>query len=251
MNTPVRIAPVRIAMWSGPRNISTAMMRSFENRGDAAVSDEPFYAAYLAGTGIDHPMREESMASQPQDWRVVAESLAGPVPGGKRIWYQKHMTHHMLPDFGLDWCASCRNAFLIRDPVAVLASYTQKRPDVALADLGFERQWELFEREADRLGAAPPVIDADDVLANPRGMLSALCAALDIPFSEKMLAWPAGRRATDGIWGAVWYAAVERSTGFAPPRAEAPPTLAERLKPLAEAGQCYYARLAAHRLSVS
>jgi len=243
--------PIRIAMWSGPRNISTAMMRSFENRDDTAVSDEPFYAAYLAQTGIDHPMREESMASQPQDWRVVANSLLGPVPGARPIWYQKHMTHHMLPGFGLDWCASCRNAFLIRDPVAVLASYTQKRPDVALADLGFERQWELFEREADRLGHAPAVIDADDVLANPRGMLTALCAALGIPFSESMLRWPPGRRDTDGVWGAVWYAAVERSTGFAPPRQGAAVTLDERFKSLAEAGHAYYARLAAHRLSVS
>jgi hypothetical protein len=241
--------PIRIAMWSGPRNISTAMMRSFENRGDTAVSDEPFYAAYLAKSGADHPMREESLASQPQDWREVAETLTGPVPGGKPVWYQKHMTHHMLPGFGLDWSASCRNAFLIRDPDAVLASYIQKRPDVALADLGFERQWELFEREVDRLGHAPPVIDAADVLADPRGTLAALCAALEIPFTDKMLGWPPGRRATDGVWAPVWYGAVERSTGFARPRTEAPAPLPDRLRPLADAGRRIYERLQSHRLT--
>ena len=241
--------PIRIAMWSGPRNISTAMMRSFEARGDCAVSDEPFYAAYLATSGIDHPMREETLAAMPTDWRAVAESLVGPVPCGRPIWYQKHMTHHMLPGFGRDWAKHCRNAFLIRDPAAVLASYTQKRPEVALEDLGFVQQWELFEAEAERLGHAPPVIDAADVLANPRATLSALCAALDIPFTEKMLAWPSGRRATDGVWAPVWYGAVERSTGFAAPPSAPPAPPGEAFKALADAGLIYYERLARHRLA--
>lgn len=212
---------IRIAMWSGPRNISTAMMRSFENRPDTTVSDEPFYAAYLAATGIDHPLRAESLASQPNDWQDVVKDITGPAPGDAPIWYQKHMTHHMLPEFGRDWAHGFRNAFLIRAPEFVLASYVKKRADVALADIGFVQQREIFEREADRLGHAPPVIEGSDILANPRGMLSALCAALEIPFSEKMLAWPAGRRATDGAWAPAWYDAVERSTGFgAPPREE-------------------------------
>jgi hypothetical protein len=151
--------PVRIAMWSGPRNISTAMMRSFENRDDTAVIDEPFYAAYLAATGVDHPMRQEVLASQPNDWREVVEGVLGDAPDNKPLFYQKHMTHHMLPEFGRDWIAQCRNAFLIRAPEEVLASYTQKRADVTLADIGFMQQRELFEREADRLGRAPPVIE--------------------------------------------------------------------------------------------
>ena len=231
-------------MWSGPRNISTAMMRSFENRDDTAVSDEPFYAAYLARSGIDHPMREESLASQPQDWRVVAETLIGPVPGGAPIWYQKHMTHHMLPGFGLDWAAACRNAFLIRDPDAVLASYIQKRPDVALADLGFERQWELFEREADRLGHAPPVIEAADVLADPqRHAYRAVCGAGHSVFGED--AGLAGRQARDR-WrvgaGLVWRPS-KRSTGFAGPALTDARPAAGRLKPLADAGRRIYERL--------
>jgi hypothetical protein len=247
----VRIAPVRIAMWSGPRNISTAMMRSFENRTDTAVVDEPFYAAYLAATRLYHPMREEVLAAQPTDWRVVAESLTGPVPGGRSVFYQKHMTHHMLPDFGLDWLARCRSAFLIRPPEQVLASYTVKRAEVTLEDIGLVRQAELFDREADRLGAAPPVIEGADVLANPRAVLSALCEALGVPFSDQMLAWPAGRRPTDGVWAPAWYDAVERSTGFEAPRRVA--TMADLdgpIRKIAEAARPYYDRLARHRLVI-
>lgn len=240
---------VRVAMWSGPRNISTAMMRAFENRPDTAVSDEPFYAAYLAATGLDHPMRAEVLASQPTDWREVAETMAGAAPGGARIWYQKHMTHHMLPGFGLDWAGACRNAFLIRTPEAVLASYTVKRGEVTLDDIGFVQQRALFEREADRLGAAPPVIEGRDVLADPRGTLGKLCAALDLPFDEAMLAWPAGRRDSDGVWAPAWYDAVEASTGFGPPRAEAGPNdLSDDLRRIAQAARPHYERLVAFKL---
>jgi hypothetical protein len=241
---------VRIAMWSGPRNISTAMMRAFENRPDTVVLDEPFYAAYLAETGLDHPMRGEVLASQPTDWRRVAEHLVGPCETS--VFYQKHMCHHMLPGFGLDWTNACVNGFLIRPPEQVLASYTAKRAEVTLEDIGFLRQAELFDRIADHLGRAPPVVEGADVLADPRGTLSALCDALGIAFSEAMLSWPAGRRASDGVWAPAWYDAVERSTGFAPPG----PTVAfddlpDALKAIAEAARPYYERLAAHRLRPS
>jgi len=241
--------PVRIAMWSGPRNISTAMMRAFENRPDTAVIDEPFYAAYLAATGLDHPMREEVLMAQPTEWRDVVRTLTGPAPGGRAVFYQKHMTHHMLADIGRDWIGACRSAFLIRPPEAVLASYAAKRDGVELADIGFVQQAELFEREADQRGAAPPVIEAGDVLADPRGMLAALCTALDIPFRAQMLSWPAGRRATDGVWAPAWYDAVERSTGFGPPRTEASfDDLPDRLKPIADQARPAYQRLAALKL---
>jgi hypothetical protein len=210
---------LRIAMWSGPRNISTAMMRAWENRGDTAVIDEPFYAHYLQATGVDHPGREEVLASQGTDAAAVAAMLTGPIPGGKPIWYQKHMTQHMLPVMLLDWIDHVTNCFLIRAPEQVVASFTIQRPDAAAWELGFEQQARLFDHVCDKLGHAPPVIDATDVLKDPRATLGALCGKLGIPFSERMLHWPPGPRASDGVWAPHWYSAVERSTGFAPYRA--------------------------------
>jgi Sulfotransferase domain len=244
-----RHPPVRIAMWSGPRNISTAMMRAFENRGDCAVSDEPFYAAYLVATGLWHPMREDVVAAQPTDPRAVAEALVGPIPAGKPIWYQKHMTHHMVAGFGRDWIGACVNAFLIRAPEAVLASYARKRESFSLEEIGLPAQVDLFARAADRLGRAAPVLEGRDVLADPEGMLRALCRACGIAFDAAMLAWPAGRRPSDGVWAPVWYEAVERSTGFAPPRQEAGfEHLPDALKRIAEAARPLYESLARHRL---
>lgn len=242
--------PVRIAMWSGPRNISTAMMRSFENRPDTAVSDEPFYAAYLARTGLDHPMRDEVLASQPQDWAEVAADLLAAVPQGRAIWYQKHMSHHMLEGFGLDWSLQCRNGFLIRDPAAVLASYTVKRAEVSLVEIGIVQQRELFDRVCDRLGHAPPVVEGAQVLASPRAALTALCQALGIDFSDAMLAWPAGRRDTDGVWAPAWYDAVERSTGFEPPSDRPPPQLSDDLARIADEARPHFEVLSKYKLKV-
>jgi Sulfotransferase domain len=241
-------AGTRIAMWSGPRNISTAMMRSFEARGDTAVTDEPFYAAYLHRTGIDHPLRDEVIASQSIDPRDVAAALAGPVPGGKPIWYQKHMTLHLLEGFDRGWMSQALNAFLIRDPPAVLASYASKRTHVTLADLGFIQQREFFEREAERLGAPPPVVDADDIVANPARTLERLCRALGIMFTRSMLGWPRGPRATDGVWAPAWYQSVERSTGFETGGHKSAILLPPPLQRLADAAQPHYEALKAHCL---
>lgn len=240
----------RIAMWSGPRNISTAMMRSFGARSDTIVVDEPFYAAYLASTGLDHPMRDEVLSSQPQDWREVVTRLFAPLPAGRTVHYQKHMTHHMLPEFGRAWVSQCQHAFLIRSPAAVLASYVQKRAEVSLLDIGLPQQVEIFEQVSAQLGRPAPVIDGDDVLTNPRAVLSQLCAALGIGFDEAMLHWRAGRRDTDGVWATAWYDAVERSTGFAAPAegAQRAPLLSDALRALAERAQPYYETLARYRI---
>jgi hypothetical protein len=240
-------------MWSGPRNVSTAMMRAFGARADCAVSDEPFYAAYLAATGLDHPMREAVIAAQPTDWRDVVSAMLGPAPGGKAVWYQKHMTHHMLPDFGRDWIDGVSNAFLIRAPEAALASYVRKRPGpLGLDEIGLPAQVELFERAADRLGRAPPVVDGRDLQADPRRALGALCAALGLAFDAAMLAWPPGRRDSDGVWAPAWYAEVEKSTAFAPPAAEPGfDDLPDSLKAIAEAARPLYERLARHKLAAA
>ncbi len=236
--------PIRIAMWSGPRNISTALMRSFESRPDTEVIDEPFYAAYLHATGVIHPMRDEVLKSQPTDWREVVKTLLEPCPNGAPIFYQKHMTQHMLPQVGTDWMTSCRNAFLIRRPDEIVASYREKRGEVILDDIGIVRQAELFDREADRLGHAPPVVEGADITAAPRETLSALCAAIGIPFSEAMLSWNQGRRASDGVWAPAWYDQVERSTGFAQKPKAAAPTLDADNRRIADAAFPYYERLA-------
>jgi hypothetical protein len=240
---------VRIAMWSGPRNISTAMMRAFENRGDCAVVDEPFYAHYLAHTQLDHPGRDEIVAAGETDWRRVATALVGPLPGGKTVFYQKHMTHHMLPQIGHDWFDALTHVFLIRDPRQVLASYIRSRPhaDVSATDIGVPQQAALYDEIAARCGNPPPVIDADAFLKNPEIHLRALCTLLQIPYSDRMLRWPAGARASDGIWAPYWYDAVRKSTGFEPWR-ESNPTVPEAHRSTIEICLPAYASLFARRL---
>ena len=236
-------------MWSGPRNLSTALMRAWESRPDTAVVDEPLYAVYLAATGLDHPGRADVLAAQPTDWRTVAKTLAGPAPGGAPVWYQKHMAHHLLPSVERGWLddPSFRHAFLIRDPASVVVSLDRVTPDPSLDDTGFPQQVELFERARQR-GGVPPVVDTADLLRDPQGVLRALCAALSLPFDPAMLAWPPGPRATDGVWAPHWYDAVWASTGFAPPRT-ATPDVPARLAPVVHAAAPLYRHLAAHALS--
>jgi Sulfotransferase domain len=239
---------VRIAMWSGPRNLSTALLRSWGNRDDTAVVDEPLYAHYLRRTGIDHPARDAVLRAQDDDWRRVTSWLAGPAPDGRSIWYQKHMTHHITDEVGLDWLDGLRSAFLIREPAQVIASYAEVRSAPTLDDLGLPQQWRLFTHVRERTGTAPPVVDAADLLRDPPGVLRALCAALGVDFSDRMLSWPPGPRDSDGVWAPHWYGAVERSTGFAPYRLREV-TVAPHLAPLlATAGEIYQ-RMAEHRLA--
>lgn len=240
-------APVRIAMWSGPRNISTAMMRAWGNRADTIVVDEPFYACYLARTGADHPGAAEVIAAGETDWQKVVERMTGDVAGGKRIFYQKQMTHHLLPEMDRDWLSSLTNCFLIRDPSEVIASYLKKNHDPTSADLGFKQQAEIFDWVRAHSGEVPPVIDAHDVLETPESTLRLLCEAVDVAFSERMLSWPSGPRETDGVWAKYWYAEVEHSTGFQPyqRRGKAVP---ETLRAVCNECLKAYERLHKHRL---
>lgn len=210
---------MNIAMWSGPRNLSTAMMYSFGARADCAVVDEPFYGAYLRATGADHPMGEAIKASMPMDGPAVAEYLSSPKL--EPHFYQKHMTHHMVDGIPLDWMAEVRNVFLIRHPARVIASYAKKREAPTLRDIGFEDQLRLF-RYVQNLGQQPIVIDATDIRAAPEVMLRKLCSEIDLAWDDAMLSWPAGGNAADGVWAAHWYGAVHQSTGFADPEGEIP-----------------------------
>ncbi len=237
---------MKIAMWSGPRNLSTAMMYAFGNRQDCAVVDEPFYAAYLAKTGLDHPMRAEILTAQPQDPELVAQALAGPNPDGKEHYYQKHMTQHMIEGVPRDWMQDVVNVFLIRHPARVVASYAAKRENPTLDDIGFRQQDELFHEVRD-LGGETVVIDSHDIRDNPRDMLEKLCDSIGLPFSELMLSWPAGGHKDDGVWAKHWYAAVWNSTGFA--GAEGPlPLLEGEMADLVDRAMPFYSDLQAHAL---
>ncbi|MBA4016096.1 MAG: sulfotransferase family protein [Pirellula sp.] len=216
---------LRIAMWSGPRNISTAMMRAWENRPDTRVCDEPFYAYYLAQTGAPHPMAAEIIAAGPTDWREVVRRMteddaAESNGAGRAIFYQKQMTHHQLPDVGREWLDLVTNCFLIRSPDEVLRSYLKKNYEPTALDLGFPQQAEIYDYVKARTGRTPIVIDARDVLERPRETLGLLCDALGVPMREEMLSWPTGYRPTDGIWAPHWYGEVVNTTGFGKPRNE-------------------------------
>ena len=229
----------RIAMWSGPRNVSTALMRAWENRSDAVVRDEPLYAHYLAETGKPHPGAAEIVRRGECDAGRVAASLTAPLAPGIRIEYQKQMAHHLLPTVPLDWMDSVRHAFLIRDPREMVPSLLAVTPDADLDDTGLPQQVAL-RRARRAVGEPAPVLDARDLLCNPRALLTALCENLKVPFDPAMLTWPPGPRDSDGPWAPHWYANVERSTGFRapPPPPVEPPAigrdLIERCRPLYE-----------------
>ncbi len=206
----------RIAMWSGPRNISTALMRSFENRADTIVVDEPLYSHYLNFTGIEHPGAEEVKRAHTGHWRAVVDGLLGPLPDGVSVFYQKHMSHHLVDDVERSWISELENVFLIREPEEMLTSLIKVLPNPTLPETGLIQQLELFRALQQEFGRAPLVIDSQDVLEDPAGILGALCEELGLVFSESMLHWPAGPRATDGVWAKHWYSSVEKSTGFAP-----------------------------------
>lgn len=235
-------------MWSGPRNISTAMMRAWGNRSDTFVCDEPFYAYYLQKTGLEHPGADEVIAVGETDWRKVITQLIGDVPGGKRIFYQKQMTHHLLPEIDRDWLGRVTNCFLIRDPAEVIVSYIKKNNDPTLEDIGFVQQADIFDWVRDHTGSSPPVIDAHDVLENPEKILRLLCEAIGVAFADAMLSWPPGLRETDGIWAKHWYNEVATSTGFRAPSDRTVASVPERLKNIHDRSRECYQRLYHHRL---
>ena len=223
-------------------------MRSWGNRDDTLVVDEPFYAHYLDCTGLDHPGRDEVLAAHERDWRRVVTSLLAPVPEGVAILYQKQMSHHLLPHMGREWLGSMTHAFLIRDPTPMLASLGGKLGEFDLLATGLPQQVEIFDYVVRNTGRIPPVVDAADLLAAPEPMLRALCAALEVEFSPRMLSWPPGPRATDGVWAKHWYERVERSTGFESQATGEPAVLAGRMAGIEQECRPLYSKLREHRL---
>jgi hypothetical protein len=239
---------INIAMWSGPRNISTAMMYSFAARLDCEVWDEPFYAFALNARGNDHPLRMEIISRYETRYEKIVDRCLAPPRSGRTVFYQKHMTHHMLPGFDRSWILKIANAFLIRDPLRVLSSYARKWEEVSLRDIGILEQWEIFKMVADLQGSPPAVVDAEDVLNDPRSTLRLLCETLNIRFSEAMLSWPPGPKPYDGLWGRHWYNAVHASTGFERPVAGATGPLPTVLQKIADQATPIYERLYVYRL---
>ena len=236
-------------MWSGPRNLSTAMMVSFAQRQDCFVVDEPFYAAYLQATGLKHPLYQEIIADGSVDDNAVADYCIGPVPNNREVFYQKHMTHHMIPEFDREWMAKVTNVFLIRDPLRVIASYNIKRENPNLADIGVVEQLEIFDRVCDMTGELPVVIDSADILANPELMLRKLCTSLGLAFDPKMLSWMAGPKSFDGVWAKHWYGSVWESTGFGQP-STTPAEIPLSLNDLADEALEHFNKIKAHALTL-
>lgn len=230
---------MRIAMWSGPRNLSTAMMYAFGARPDFTVMDEPFYAPYLATSGSVHPMTDEIINAHETNPERVARMCASE---GSPHLYMKHMPHHMLDGFPMDWAKDCINVHLIRHPARVIASYVAKREAPTLSDIGYIQQAKLFAK----LGGV--VIDSHDIRAQPDRMMRVLCDAIGVEFDPAMLHWPAGPNSEDGIWAKHWYGAVHSSTGFA--GAEGPlPVVPDALQPVLDAALPHYLVLHRQRLS--
>jgi hypothetical protein len=242
-----QINPVRIAMWSGPRNISTAMMRAWGNRSDCSVWDEPLYGHYLSKTGIPHPGAKEIIAAQGSDWRSIVDQCVGDPPDQKQVFYQKHMTLHLLPEIDREWLSCLANCFLIREPEPVIASYAAVRKDVSLDDIGFVQQAELFDYVARISGEIPLVIDSREFLLDPESMLRSICNRLNLEFETRMLSWATGPRDSDGAWGKYWYDSVWNSSGFAPYH-EKPLALGVKQQEIAEKARPYYEQLYRHRL---
>jgi hypothetical protein len=238
---------LRIAMWSGPRNISTALMRSWGSRPDTFVTDEPLYSHYLAVSGADHPVRAEILERQESDWEKVVAWLTGEVPEGRPVWYQKHMSHHLTAEMDRRWIGGLTNCFLIREPREMITSYIKIVPEPTPRDLGLPQQVELFESIREMGDGTPPVIDSRDVLEDPERLLRLLCDAVGVDFTPAMLRWAPGLRDTDGVWAPHWYGSVARTTTFGPYRPKDEEVPAELAGVLRECDE-YYHLLHSHRL---
>ena len=248
-NEVTSVDSTRVAMWSGPRNISTALMYSFENRSDCYATDEPLYASFLVNSGTPHPGAKEVIENNESEVGKIIKTLTGPIPDKKQIWYQKHMCHHLPPDSDISWIDNFKNCFLIRDPREVLLSLSKITESIDLLSTGLPQQLTIFKHVIKSSGKIPPVIDSADVLEDPESILSVLCESIGIPFSKRMLSWKPGPRNCDGLWGKYWYDSVWKSSGFSPPTPK-DGELSEHLHSVLEESTMIYQELREMRIRV-
>jgi hypothetical protein len=238
------VATIRINVWSGPRNVSTALMYAFRQRADTRVIDEPLYAHYLATTSAraEHPMTDAILASMSADAGVVADTvICG--PSDRPVLFFKQMAHHLVPDVPSRVLTECVNVLLIRDPVEVLKSVVRQLPKPSMRDIGIGRQLTLL-RELRAMGQDPPVLDAKRLQNEPQRVLTRLCEQVGIPWDTAMLSWPAGPKPEDGVWAPAWYANAHATTGFLPHRAKTEPLPGQVAALAAEATAIYRELLA-------
>lgn len=235
-------------MWSGPRNISTALMRSFASRTDTFITDEPFYGYYLHKTCKNHPIKNEIINKMSTNYNSIRKFLLGSIPNNKKIWYQKHMAQHILTNNNIEWTKHIMNIFLIRNPRDVVLSYIKKNKLNDIYQLGLPQQLKLFNFINNNKCL---VIDSDDILKNPKKMLSQLCEQINIPFNQKMLSWKSGLHETDGIWAKYWYDDVMHTTGFEKKlknNAQCPP---KEYVSIIKKSMVFYNKLYKHRMRLS
>ena len=202
-----------ISMWSGPRNLSTALMRSFGNRSDVTnVLDEPFYASYLVSTNKDHPMKKEVIQSQLTNIDDVKKNCQ---VANKGVTYQKHMTHHII-DKDYSWMNELINCFLIRNPKMVVHSFMKSWNDGGFEDIGFQQQYDIYKYVQENINDNPIIIDASKLRNDPKRVLSKFCEIVGLEWDEKMLSWSTGLKDYDGVWAKHWYPSVLNSTSFKP-----------------------------------
>ncbi len=238
-----------ICLWSGPRNVSTALMYSFRQRSDTRVVDEPLYGHFLRVSGADHPAALDVMNHMDCDGDRVMRRLLISEDDERPVQFLKQMAHHLVA-IDEQFLAATTNVLLIRDPAEMLPSLINQIPEPTIRDTGLKRQWQLYEALLLRGEHHPPVLDARELLLDPRGVLRKLCAILDLTFEPAMLAWPPGPKPEDGVWAPHWYHNVHISSGFSEYRSKNQP-LPSRLAALREECDHYYQRLYAHSLKAN
>ena len=239
-----------IAMWSGPRNLSTALMYSFENRGDTKIEDEPFYGYFLSNNQIMHPDRDVIINIMETDkYKLISYLSDIENLQNERIWYQKQMTHHINITDDISWIKHITNCFLIRDPMDVIISYKKIYSEVSMNLIGLEQQNKIFDYVLNNINDKPLVIDAHDLRNDPENILKKACQKLNIKFTKKMIQWTAGPKKNEGVWGEYWYQNVWNTTSFIKEKNSQNKRVKPNIKNLYEQAKIFYDKLYHYKIN--